>query len=212
MYHIFQIHHLITSSRPPSKTGFIIIFMFETTEAERRELIAQYHTANKWCHQGSIVCAFSLRQGVHSIFHSCQSPLWRLLKCSCPFFLTTVPPWKEVACPKPLCSYFRLHDANMNSFTLCYVVLYYMSCYKFLTWLLFQSLCAQFAMESLPINQLYGSDSPEAAERDIQYFFPPEHTAALIKPHVTQEQRGKYIKIEPMYTFFFSFVKFCKLQ
>ncbi|XP_026979747.1 thioredoxin domain-containing protein 3, partial [Sagmatias obliquidens] len=51
------------------------------------------------------------------------------------------------------------------------------------------SLCAQFAMESLPINQLYGSDSLEAAERDIQYFFPPEHTAALIKPHVTQEQR-----------------------
>eukprot|EP00069_Balaena_mysticetus_P011637 bmy_07177T0 len=58
------------------------------------------------------------------------------------------------------------------------------------------SLCAQFAMESLPINQLYGSDSLEAAERDIQYFFPPQHTAALIKPHVTQEQRGKYIKIE----------------
>ncbi|XP_049570655.1 thioredoxin domain-containing protein 3 [Orcinus orca] len=51
------------------------------------------------------------------------------------------------------------------------------------------SLCAQFAMESLPINHLYGSDSLEAAERDIQYFFPPEHTAALIKPHVTQEQR-----------------------
>ncbi|XP_068405898.1 thioredoxin domain-containing protein 3 [Eschrichtius robustus] len=51
------------------------------------------------------------------------------------------------------------------------------------------SLCAQFAMESLPINQLYGSDSLEAAERDIRYFFPPQHTAALIKPHVTQEQR-----------------------
>ncbi|XP_059964780.1 thioredoxin domain-containing protein 3 [Mesoplodon densirostris] len=51
------------------------------------------------------------------------------------------------------------------------------------------SLCAQFAMESLPINQLYGSDSLEAAERDIQYFFPPQHTTALIKPHVTQEQR-----------------------
>ena len=60
-------------------------------------------------------------------------------------------------------------------------------------------------MESLPINQLYGSDSLEAAERDIRYFFPPQHTAALIKPHVTQEQRGKYIKIELMYTFFFKF-------
>uniref|UniRef100_A0A286XUJ7 NME/NM23 family member 8 n=1 Tax=Cavia porcellus TaxID=10141 RepID=A0A286XUJ7_CAVPO len=47
-----------------------------------------------------------------------------------------------------------------------------------------ESLCAQFAMGSLPINQLYGSDSTEAAERDIQYFFPPEDTFALIKPHL----------------------------
>ena len=74
-----------------------------------------------------------------------------------------------------------------------------------MTWLIFQSLCAQFAIEGLPINQLYGSDSLEAAEREIQHFFPPQHTVALIKPHVTQEQRGKYIKIEPMYTFFFNF-------
>ncbi|XP_036285853.2 thioredoxin domain-containing protein 3-like [Pipistrellus kuhlii] len=51
------------------------------------------------------------------------------------------------------------------------------------------SLCVQFAMESLPINQLYGSDSLELAERDIQYFFPPQKTLALIKPHVTPEQR-----------------------
>ncbi|XP_061054212.1 thioredoxin domain-containing protein 3 [Eubalaena glacialis] len=57
------------------------------------------------------------------------------------------------------------------------------------------SLCAQFAMESLPINQLYGSDSLEAAERDIQYFFPPQHTAALIKPHVTQEQREDILRL-----------------
>ncbi|CAK6434643.1 unnamed protein product [Pipistrellus nathusii] len=51
------------------------------------------------------------------------------------------------------------------------------------------SLCVQFAMESLPINQFYGSDSLELAERDIQYFFPPQQTLALIKPHVTPEQR-----------------------
>ncbi|KAF5912275.1 hypothetical protein HPG69_013442 [Diceros bicornis minor] len=31
-----------------------------------------------------------------------------------------------------------------------------------------ESLCAQFAMASLPINQLYGSDSLEAAEKEIQ--------------------------------------------
>ncbi|ELK01279.1 Thioredoxin domain-containing protein 3 [Pteropus alecto] len=52
-----------------------------------------------------------------------------------------------------------------------------------------ESLCVQFAMESLPINQLYGSVSLEAAEREIQYFFPPQNTLGLIKPHVTQEQR-----------------------
>ncbi|KAM8764548.1 thioredoxin domain-containing protein 3 [Rhynchonycteris naso] len=52
-----------------------------------------------------------------------------------------------------------------------------------------ESLAIQFAMDSLPINQLYGSDSLEAAEKEIQYFFPPQHTLAVIKPHVTQEQR-----------------------
>ncbi|XP_070280818.1 thioredoxin domain-containing protein 3 isoform X2 [Myotis yumanensis] len=51
------------------------------------------------------------------------------------------------------------------------------------------SLCAQFAMENLPINQLYGSDSPEAAEREIQYFFPPQNTLAVIKPQATHAQR-----------------------
>ncbi|EHB03967.1 Thioredoxin domain-containing protein 3 [Heterocephalus glaber] len=57
------------------------------------------------------------------------------------------------------------------------------------------SLCAQFAMGNLPINQLYGSDSMEAAERDIECFFPPENTLALIKPHVTREQRAEILKL-----------------
>lgn len=52
-------------------------------------------------------------------------------------------------------------------------------------------------MGSLPINQLYGSDSLEAAKREIQYFFPLQSTLAVIKPHVTHEQRGKYLKIKP---------------
>lgn len=51
-------------------------------------------------------------------------------------------------------------------------------------------------MEGLPINQLYGSDSLETAEKEIQYFFPPEQTLALVKPHVTREQRGKYLEIK----------------
>ncbi|XP_027429897.1 thioredoxin domain-containing protein 3 isoform X2 [Zalophus californianus] len=57
------------------------------------------------------------------------------------------------------------------------------------------SLCVRFAMEDLPINQLYGSDSLEAAEREIQYFFPPQSTLALLKPHVTQEQREEILKL-----------------
>uniref|UniRef100_A0A673U6L1 Thioredoxin domain-containing protein 3 n=1 Tax=Suricata suricatta TaxID=37032 RepID=A0A673U6L1_SURSU len=57
-----------------------------------------------------------------------------------------------------------------------------------------ESLCAQFAVEGLPINQLYGSDSLETAEKEIQYFFPPQQTLALIKPHVTQEQREEILK------------------
>lgn len=60
-------------------------------------------------------------------------------------------------------------------------------------------------MESLPINQLYGSDSLEAAEREIQYFFPPQNTLALIKPHATHEQRGKYLKIKANVYIFFKF-------
>ncbi|XP_014394977.1 PREDICTED: thioredoxin domain-containing protein 3-like [Myotis brandtii] len=44
-------------------------------------------------------------------------------------------------------------------------------------------------MENLPINQLYGSDSLEAAEREIQYFFPPQNTLAVIKPQATHAQR-----------------------
>ncbi|XP_062970772.1 thioredoxin domain-containing protein 3 [Cynocephalus volans] len=57
-----------------------------------------------------------------------------------------------------------------------------------------QSLCAQFAMESLPVNQLYGSDSSETAEREIQHFFPPQNTLAVIKPHVTREQREEILR------------------
>ncbi|KAG8518976.1 Thioredoxin domain-containing protein 3, partial [Galemys pyrenaicus] len=55
-------------------------------------------------------------------------------------------------------------------------------------------LSAQFAMESLPISQLYGSDSLETAEREIQYFFPPQTTFVLIKPHVPAEEKHAIIK------------------
>ncbi|XP_004708213.1 thioredoxin domain-containing protein 3 [Echinops telfairi] len=56
------------------------------------------------------------------------------------------------------------------------------------------SLCARFAKESLPINQLYGSDSLEVAEKEIQYFFPPQNTFVMIKPHVDYEKKDEILK------------------
>nr|XP_024653723.1 thioredoxin domain-containing protein 3 [Macaca nemestrina] len=58
-----------------------------------------------------------------------------------------------------------------------------------------ESLCAQFAMDSLPVNQLYGSDSLETAEREIQHFFPLQSTLGLIKPHATSEQIEKILNM-----------------
>lgn len=60
-------------------------------------------------------------------------------------------------------------------------------------------------MENLPINQLYGSDSLEAAEREIQYFFPPQNTLAVIKPQATHKQRGRYLKMKANVYIFFKF-------
>ncbi|XP_049998514.1 thioredoxin domain-containing protein 3 [Alexandromys fortis] len=57
-----------------------------------------------------------------------------------------------------------------------------------------ESLCAQFATENFPINQFYGSSSRAVAEKEIEYFFPPQSTLALIKPHVTQEQRLEILR------------------
>ncbi|XP_048193072.1 thioredoxin domain-containing protein 3 [Perognathus longimembris pacificus] len=58
-----------------------------------------------------------------------------------------------------------------------------------------ESLCAQFATEELPINQLYGSNSIETAEEEIEHFFPLTSTLAVIKPHVSREQREEILKI-----------------
>ncbi|XP_050999145.1 thioredoxin domain-containing protein 3 [Acomys russatus] len=57
-----------------------------------------------------------------------------------------------------------------------------------------ESLCARFATESFPINLFYGSPSKEEAEKEIEHFFPPQSTLALIKPHVSPEQRKEILK------------------
>ncbi|GAB1297951.1 Thioredoxin domain-containing protein 3 [Apodemus speciosus] len=51
-----------------------------------------------------------------------------------------------------------------------------------------------FASGNFPINQFYGSSSKAAAEKEIEHFFPPQRTLALIKPHVTHEERMEILK------------------
>ena len=53
-----------------------------------------------------------------------------------------------------------------------------------------RSLRHQFQVEDSPINPLHGSDSPEAAEKEIQHFFPVQSTVAVIKPEVEPDKRG----------------------
>ncbi|XP_031214896.1 thioredoxin domain-containing protein 3 isoform X2 [Mastomys coucha] len=57
-----------------------------------------------------------------------------------------------------------------------------------------ESLCVQFSSGNFPINQFYGSSSKEAAEKEIEHFFPPQRTLALIKPHVTHGERMEILK------------------
>ncbi|KAJ1199969.1 hypothetical protein NDU88_003800 [Pleurodeles waltl] len=52
------------------------------------------------------------------------------------------------------------------------------------------SLRAEFAMDDTPINQLHGSSTPEEARRELEFFFPVEHTLAVIKPDAL-DHKGK---------------------
>ena len=45
-------------------------------------------------------------------------------------------------------------------------------------------------VENEPINQLHGSASSEEAEREIEFFFPKQHTLAVIKPDAMEGHRG----------------------
>ncbi|XP_067300716.1 thioredoxin domain-containing protein 6 isoform X2 [Pseudorasbora parva] len=50
------------------------------------------------------------------------------------------------------------------------------------------SLRAQFSFGNSRINQLHGSSSSEEAEMEIGFFFPPEDTLAVIKPHTERKE------------------------
>ncbi|XP_054846890.1 thioredoxin domain-containing protein 3 [Eublepharis macularius] len=55
------------------------------------------------------------------------------------------------------------------------------------------SLRAEFAVENAPINQLHGSSSASKAAAELEFFFPVEHTLAVIKPSALIEHKDEII-------------------
>ncbi|XP_034041845.1 thioredoxin domain-containing protein 6 isoform X1 [Thalassophryne amazonica] len=53
---------------------------------------------------------------------------------------------------------------------------------------------AQFAAGNEVINQLHGSSSPEEAEQEINFFFPKQHTLAVIKPDAMDKHRAEILE------------------
>ncbi|KAM6104180.1 thioredoxin domain-containing protein 3 [Theristicus caerulescens] len=52
------------------------------------------------------------------------------------------------------------------------------------------SLRAKYAVNNIPIGQLHGSSTPNDAQKELQFFFPQEHTLALIKPAAAKHYKG----------------------
>ena len=52
-----------------------------------------------------------------------------------------------------------------------------------------ESLRAQFSVEGVEMNQIHGADTEEAAQKEIDFFFPVQQTVAVIKPEA-YENRG----------------------
>lgn len=59
------------------------------------------------------------------------------------------------------------------------------------TLLITLSLRAKYAVNNIPIDQLHGSSTPDDAQKELQFFFPQEHTLALIKPAAAKKHKGK---------------------
>ncbi|NXV52181.1 TXND3 protein, partial [Uria aalge] len=51
------------------------------------------------------------------------------------------------------------------------------------------SLRAKYAVENIPIGQLHGSSTPDDAQKELDFFFPQEHTLALIKPDAAKNHK-----------------------
>ncbi|OCT63776.1 hypothetical protein XELAEV_18044872mg [Xenopus laevis] len=56
------------------------------------------------------------------------------------------------------------------------------------------SLRAQFAPSDSETNQLHGSSTTEEAKKEINFFFPVEHTLATIKPDALEEHRDEILE------------------
>uniref|UniRef100_A0A673CHJ2 Nucleoside diphosphate kinase B n=1 Tax=Sphaeramia orbicularis TaxID=375764 RepID=A0A673CHJ2_9TELE len=56
-----------------------------------------------------------------------------------------------------------------------------------------ECLRAQFSVENESINQLHGSASHEEAEQEINFFFPIEHTLAVIKPDAMERHKEEIL-------------------
>ena len=52
---------------------------------------------------------------------------------------------------------------------------------------------AQFSAEEDTINPIHGSDNPEHARQELEYFFPMQKTVAVIKPDA-YENKGIHLK------------------
>ncbi|XP_061223936.1 thioredoxin domain-containing protein 3 isoform X1 [Neopsephotus bourkii] len=56
------------------------------------------------------------------------------------------------------------------------------------------SLRARYAVSNLPIGQLHGSSTPDDAQKELEFFFPQEHTLALIKPAAAAKHKNDILQ------------------
>ncbi|XP_019364609.1 PREDICTED: thioredoxin domain-containing protein 3 isoform X2 [Gavialis gangeticus] len=56
------------------------------------------------------------------------------------------------------------------------------------------SLRAEYAIDNVPFNLLHGSSSPDQAQKELEFFFPMEHTLAVIKPSALKEHKDDIIQ------------------
>ncbi|KAM9572905.1 LOW QUALITY PROTEIN: thioredoxin domain-containing protein 3 [Guaruba guarouba] len=57
-----------------------------------------------------------------------------------------------------------------------------------------KSLRVQYAVSNVPIGQLHGSSTPDDAQKELEFFFPQEHTLALIKPAAAAKHKDDILQ------------------